>query len=372
MPTRRANDVAPTWISSSHEISRSTGRRAARRRARPPSPRRASRGPCETSQPPQASAAATGSDVGELGGREPDRPQEERAPLGAVGVAQVGVDPPHALLAQAERLERAAALDRLADRAGERRVRGALPEVARPARASGTSACRTKSTGTPTMHGRAASGLTQIAAATVSTAVIAAISRLRHGEADRARQRVDVGGRPRDQVAGAGALDRRERQREHAAHEVLAQLGEHLLGEHERGAPREQGQRSSARRGRREHEDDLVDVRVVVPSLHRLRRAPPRIGGPARPVAAAAACSATDAEQRRRCRRASRLRLQRAARRRPRSAADRSQRPHLASRSRGSRVVRGRSSRCVPSATARPSCDEDDAVGAVEHERARR
>ena len=85
-----------------------------------------------------------GEDVGELGRREPDRAQVERAPLGAVGLAQVGVDPPDALLVQAERLERAAALDRLADGAGERRVRGALPQVALRARASGTSACRSR------------------------------------------------------------------------------------------------------------------------------------------------------------------------------------------------------------------------------------
>ena len=85
-----------------------------------------------------------GEDVGELGRREPDRAQVERAPLGPVGLAQVGVDPPDALLVQAERLERAATLDRLADGAGERRVRGALPQVALRARASGTSACRTR------------------------------------------------------------------------------------------------------------------------------------------------------------------------------------------------------------------------------------
>ncbi len=119
------------------------GRRAARRRARPPSPRRASR--AVRDEP--AAPGERGRDrehVGELGRREPDRAQVERAPLGPVGLAQVGVDPADALLVQAERLERAATFDRLADGAGERRVRGALPQVALRARASGTSACRTR------------------------------------------------------------------------------------------------------------------------------------------------------------------------------------------------------------------------------------
>ena len=53
--------------------------------------------------------------VGELGRREPDRAQEERAHLGAVGVVEVGVDAPDALLAQAQRLDGPAALDGLAD-----------------------------------------------------------------------------------------------------------------------------------------------------------------------------------------------------------------------------------------------------------------
>ena len=66
--------------------------------------------------------------------------------------------------------------------------------------------------------------------------------RLGHGEADRAGERVDVGGRPGDEVTRPCALDGRERQPEHAAHEVLAQLGEHLLGQHERGPAREPGQ----------------------------------------------------------------------------------------------------------------------------------
>ena len=88
--------------------------------------------------------------------------------------------------------------------------------------------------GAPTRQGSAAIGLTQTAAATTRSAVTHAIERLGDREPDRARERVDVGGRARDEVADPGPLDGRERQREHAPHEVVAQLGEHPLGEHER------------------------------------------------------------------------------------------------------------------------------------------
>jgi hypothetical protein len=86
---------------------------------------------------------------------------------------------------------------------------------------------------------------------------------------------------------GAGALDGGERQREHAVHEVLAQLGEHLLGEHERGAAREPGQHRLREQERGEDEHGLVDVR----SASCLRRRPGRGGraGPGRETVAAAA-----------------------------------------------------------------------------------
>ena len=54
----------------------------------------------------------------------------ERPALGAIGLGEVGVDPADAFLAEAERLDGAAAVDRLADRPRERGVRGALPQVA--------------------------------------------------------------------------------------------------------------------------------------------------------------------------------------------------------------------------------------------------
>ena len=147
-----------------------------------------------------------------------------------------------------------------------------------------------QSAGTPAMHGSAASGLTQIAAATVSIAVTDRDQRLGDGEADRARERVDVGRRARDEVAGAGALDGRERQREHAPHEVLAQLGEHLLREHERRAPREPGEdRLRDQEARRARARACRRRLVVVPFCTDCTSAPSS-GGPARPAAAAAAC----------------------------------------------------------------------------------
>ena len=114
--------------------------------------------------------------------------------------------------------------------------------------------------------------------------------RLGDREPDRPRERVDVGGRARDEVADPGPLDRRERQREHAAHEVVAQLGEHPLGEDERGAARE------------EREDRLRDEEDGEDRARRGRSRPCRSpsAGPARasrgaaarrgPAAAASAC----------------------------------------------------------------------------------
>src|SRR4029450_10039044 len=70
-----------------------------------------------------------------------------------------------------------------------------------------------KSSGTPARAGSAASGVTQIAAARAARVDPdrgahrehrrdSGDQRFRNGEADRARERVDVRGRPRDEVAG--------------------------------------------------------------------------------------------------------------------------------------------------------------------------
>ena len=102
--------------------------------------------------------------------------------------------------------------------------------------------------------------------------------RLRQGEADGARQRVDVRRRAGDQVAGAGPLDGRERQREHAPHEVLAQLGEH-------------GSESTKDARRARKVKIVCATRATASTATSCRRgcasSPPRPTGRARPAAAA-------------------------------------------------------------------------------------
>ena len=103
------------------------------------------------------------------------------------------------------------------------------------------------------MHGSAAIGLTQTAAPTTSSAVTQRDRRLGNSEPDRPGERIDIGGRARDEVADPGAFHGRERQSQHPAHEVLAQLREHPLGEDERGPAGEE------REDRLRHEEDGED-----------------------------------------------------------------------------------------------------------------
>ena len=153
-----------------------------------------------------------GQDVGDLDGREPDRAQVERSPLGCVGVLQIRVDPADPLPREPERVDRPATVHGLADGAGQRRVGRPLPEIPRrrvaevPARAEhdrrqpddardrGDRADEhRRGDGQHGRHGRD--------------------QRLRNREPNRPRERVHVGGRARDEVAGAGPFDGRERQR---------------------------------------------------------------------------------------------------------------------------------------------------------------
>ena len=124
--------------------------------------------------------------------------------------------------------------------------------------------------GSPTRHDSAATGLTRTAATTVSRIVTPEMSVSGNREAHRACERVDVRGRARDEIARARPLDDGERQREHLAHEVLAQVGEHLLREHERRAPREPGEHRLRDHRDDEHGDDAVDVRGRRALVHRL------------------------------------------------------------------------------------------------------
>ena len=269
IPTRRANEVAPTWISSSQEIEpvdrvgelhdvERDGRHLAERglsvRDEPAAPRE---------------RGGNREHVGELGRREPDRAQEERSHLCLVRVVEVGVDAVDAFLPQAQSLDGPSTLDRLADGAGQRRVRRALPEVARrspvevppgaeeeqrDAREAGEGRQGADPNGRG--HGEHRRDRRD--------------QRFRDGKAHRTSERVDVSGGARDEVAGAGPLHRRERQAQDAAHEVLAELGEDPLREHERGPPREPGEHGLHDEEPGEQEDDLVDVRASRPILDRL------------------------------------------------------------------------------------------------------
>ena len=91
---------------------------------------------------------------------------------------------------------------------------------------------RAHSSGTPTTTASAISGPRRTRRRW-SAPRYQATTRSRDGEPHGVRQRVDVPGGAGDQVAGAGALDRRQRQRDDPLHELLAQLGEHLLAEDE-------------------------------------------------------------------------------------------------------------------------------------------
>ena len=162
-----------------------------------------------------------GEDVRDVDGREPDRAQPERVPLRGVGVGEVGVDPPRPLRREAERLDGTAAVDRLTRGAGHRRVRRAFPEVAgggvaevpprpdeqdrRPdeTRQRGDRA-HPDGGGNDEERGHARD------------------RRLGDREPNRARERVDVRGRARDEVADPGPLDGGERQRQNTTHEVVA------------------------------------------------------------------------------------------------------------------------------------------------------
>ncbi len=96
------------------------------------------------------------------------------------------------------------------------------------------------------------------------------------------RELVDVAGRAGDQVAGAGPLDGRQRQGDDAVHELLAQVGEDLLGEHERLSSRGPRERRLDDDRAREQQRDPVDVPEGRPRPHRVDE-PAEQRGPGEP-----------------------------------------------------------------------------------------
>ena len=108
-----------------------------------------------------------------------------------------------------------------------------------------------------------------------------------------------------EQVAGAGPLDRADRQRQRVVDELLTQLGEHLLAQSERAVPRAAGQQRLRDEEDRDHDDDLVDLRsgrAVLHVLHQVADQPRR----RQPDTAASTCSSSAISRLRGCRRASR------------------------------------------------------------------
>ena len=201
----------------------------------------------------------------------------------------------------------------------------------------------------------------------------------RDAEADDVRERLDVVRRARDEVAGAGPLDGRQRQLDDPAHELLAQLGEDRLAHDERGPagePRDDGLHDDgAGDPERERVDDLerppvADLVDEQADDARRRRAPRRRRRSAAddpkqaaavPAQQAAACGLGPTPCRRRagCGVAG-------------GGVSGISPPPLGRRCAGSRDRAVMSSRWVPVGDGPAVAQEDDVVGPVEDERARR
>ena len=216
---------------------------------------------------------------------------------------EVGVRPADAVLVEAERLDREPAVDRLAHAPREPRVGGALPEVplrraaqvpprSDPERRDAGDERERRGRAHPDRCGHGEHGRER------------GDEGLGDREPNRSSQRVDVGRRAGHEVARPRALDGRERKREDAAHEVLAQLGEHQLRDDERRPSRAQVSTVCSTMKHREDEHDRVDVRARRPLRDRLDERAEQAGA-ASPAPAASAWSPTTPPSAARCRRAS-------------------------------------------------------------------
>ena len=171
-----------------------------------------------------------GQHVADLGAREPHRAQPQRVALGLDPAADVLVGAGDPARLQPERLDRARRRGGLADGGvdlAERRHLGAVALVgalAVPPRAehdrrradqAGSGEQRRRDDGRRADQQHRQQGHAD----------------LRCGQPHGVREVLDVGGRAGHQVAGAGPLDRAEREVRGVLEEVLAQLGEHGLAE---------------------------------------------------------------------------------------------------------------------------------------------
>ena len=177
----------------------------------------------------------------DLDGREPDEPHQQRVHLGVEGLAHVGVDPLALARAEALGVDRARALGRLGDRARHRRVARALAHVAR-ARVVQVALRRDVEQGERHQSAERGEGADDQHRDEGEGRLDDGDQPLGHGEAHGARERLDVVGRAAEQVAGAGALDLDEGERQHAREESLSQLGEDLLAERVAAPARQVGE----------------------------------------------------------------------------------------------------------------------------------
>ena len=225
--------------------------------------------PCATSQPPQSSVTATGQEVGDLDLREPPHPQAQGVHLRVVGVADGVVDPGPPPTTQAQRVHGARAVDRLGDDAVHHRVGGPFAQVA-GRRVPEVPPRREPQQREPDDDGQGHHPAGEERRDAGDRHGDDGHEDRRDPEPGDVRQRLDVVGRARDEVAGTGALDRRQRQRDDAVHELLAQLGEEVLAHPERRPAREPRQHRLGDDRDGEADGEAVDRRDVALLGHRV------------------------------------------------------------------------------------------------------
>ena len=197
--------------------------------------------------------------VGELHRGEPDRPQPQRVALGVVCPGQVALDARGPAAGEPERLDGPRAIDGLGEGAVVLRVGLALAQVARgrPAEVPPRADRDQRRAGQQRQrHQRAGDERRDDGQRDRDRGD----QHLGHREAHGPGQSLDVAGAAGDQVAGAGPLDGRQRQRQDAGQEVLAQVGEDRLGDHEAGPAGEPGQHGLGDQGEREQHGQPVEV----------------------------------------------------------------------------------------------------------------
>ena len=198
----------------------------------------------------------------DVGAREEPRPQPQRVPLRVAALPQRGVDLAALRGCEAERLDGAHAIHRLADGAAEGGVGGELALVAR-ARPLQVPPGGDDEDGDAREHRDGHRRVDQERGDDGQNGGDAGHEDARHAEPDGLGDRLDVVGAAREQVTRPGRLDRGEREAGDGREELLPQLGEDALAEHHRLALREPDQDRLAHDRAEQHEGDRVDAARV-------------------------------------------------------------------------------------------------------------